>query len=174
MQVVSPGNEQIVTAGAQEAAAALQRLLRVPVHADSVIGLDAAQLAATHAARVVAIVFDASGGINGTLAVVVDEPVAAWLAGRLTGAVLDGVVGKGALAALAELGNIAASAFLNGAAAVAGRTCLPSVPRVLHAPTGEAVTAAVHPGASGLRVATLRVQQQWFSLVFSAAATGPG
>jgi chemotaxis protein CheY-P-specific phosphatase CheC len=174
-------NEQIVTAGAQEAAAALQRLLRVPVSADTVVALDTAQLASTHGARAVVIAFDTSGGVIGTLALVIDDAVAAWLAGRLTGAVtLDGAIGKGSLAALAELGNIVASAFLNGAARVVGRTCLPSVPRVTHASTAEALaqasraialaagaTSSSTPAAT-LRVATLRVQQQWFSVVFSS------
>ncbi|MDP2340733.1 MAG: chemotaxis protein CheC [Deltaproteobacteria bacterium] len=180
---MSVPNEQIVTAGAQEAAAALQRLLRVPVSADTVVALDVAQLASTHGPRAVVIAFDTSGGVTGTLALVIDDAVAAWLAGRLTGAVtLDGAIGKGALAALAELGNIVASAFLNGAARVVGRTCLPSVPRLLHAATAEALTAASSSSTSAstsaskgaaaasgstLRVATLRVQQQWFSVVFS-------
>lgn len=171
MNSSSQHSGSVVEAGAHEAAAALARLLRVPVHAEGFTSLDTAQLGATHgaasAAQLVVIAFDASGGVKGTFALVVNDDVAAWLASRLTGAAtLDGAVGKGALAALAELGNIAASAFLNGAARVVGRTCLPSVPRVTHAATRDAL--AVLPSGS-LSVATLRLQQQWFSLVFAAA-----
>lgn len=166
MHVVTPSND-IVSAGAQEAAAALQRLLRVPVHADSVVALDTAQLGAAHGPRVVVIVFQASGGITGTLGLVIDDEAAAWLAGHLMGAVtLDGAIGKNALGALAELGNIVASAFLNGAARVVGRTCLPSVPRVIHMSTTDALGAAV-PAGTPLRVATLRAQGQWFNVLFT-------
>ncbi len=178
MNLPSPEPGSVVEAGAHEAAAALARLLRVPVHAENFTSLDVGQLAASHGAssgegRVVVIAFDASGGVKGTFALVVDDAVAAWLASRLTGAVtLDGAIGKGALAALAEFGNIAASAFLNGAARVVGRTCLPSVPRVTHAATKEALLSlpASLPSSS-MSVATLRLQQQWFSLVFSPATT---
>jgi chemotaxis protein CheY-P-specific phosphatase CheC len=165
-----------MTAGAQEAAAALQRLLRVPVQAEGPSGAEAglagaersvAEVAGTHGPRVVVVVFQASGGISGNLALVIDDAVAQWLVGHLTGAVtLDGEIGAGALAALAELGNIVASAFLNGAARVVGRTCLPSVPRVIHSSTSEALIAAVKADTS-LRVATLRTQQQWFSVILS-------
>ena len=155
-------------AGAQEAASALSRLLRVPVQADAFTSLDARQLGAAHGERVVVVALEASGGVNGSFALVINDDVAASLAGRLTGAsTLDGPVGKGALAALAELGNIAASAFLNGAARVVGRTCVPSVPRIVHAPAGDAIGTVVG-GASVVDVATLRVQQQWFSVVFAA------
>ncbi len=176
MSAVTPQTALIVTAGAQEAAAALQRLLRVPVQAEGFGGADAGQLgversaadvASSHGPRAVVIAFEASGGISGTLALVIDDAVAQWLAGHLTGAVtLDGDIGSGALAALAELGNIVASAFLNGAARVVGRTCLPSVPRVIHSSTSEALIAAVKAGTT-VRVATLRTQQQWFSVIFT-------
>ena len=160
----------LVEAGALEAAAALARMLRLPVHAEGFTSLDVNQLVASHGGgvggRVVAVSFDVSGGVNGSFVVVIDDGVAAWLAARLTGAtVLDGAVGKGALAALAELGNITASALLNGAARVVGRTCLPSVPRVQHATTKEALTPLL-PSAP-VPVATLRLQQQWFSVIFA-------
>lgn len=155
-------------AGAHEAAAALSRLLRVPVLADAFTSLDARQLGAAHGERVVVVALEASGGVNGSFALVINDDVAASLAGRLTGAsTLEGAVGKGALAALAELGNIAASAFLNGAARVVGRTCVPSVPRVVHAPASDAIGGVIG-GSAVVDVATLRVQQQWFSVVFTA------
>lgn len=155
-------------AGSHEAAAALSRLLRAPVLADAFTSQDARQLGAAHGERVVVVALEASGGVKGSFALVINEDVAASLADRLTGAsTLDGAVGKGALAALAELGNIAASAFLNGAARVVGRTCVPSVPRVVHAPTSDAIRSVVG-GAAVVEVATLRLHpQQWFSVVFT-------
>jgi hypothetical protein len=46
-------------AGAQEAAAALSRLLRVPVQADAFTSLDARQLGAAHGERVVVVALEA-------------------------------------------------------------------------------------------------------------------
>ena len=167
MQPVSPTNDQIVTTGALEAASALARLLRVPVHAEAVATVDVASLVGSHSGSAVVIVFEASGGVTGTLALVIDDAVAVWLASHISSAIThDDAIGRVALAALSELGNIVASAFLNGAAKVVGRTCLPSVPGVVHGATAEAVTSAAPLGTS-LRVVKLRAQQQWFSLFFT-------
>ena len=154
----------VVQAGAEEAAAALGRLLREPVHAEAFATKDAPQLTETHGNSVVVVAFAATGGVTGTFAVVMDDAVAGWLAARLTGSAHPkDPLGKGALGALAEFGNIAASAFLNGAARVVGRTCLPSVPRVMHGAAAATIANAI---AGTADVATLRVQQQPFSLVF--------
>ncbi len=173
--------EQVVEAGAQEAASALGRLLRVAVHADAATHLDLRQLSAAHGPRAVVIAFQASGGVAGTLVLVVDDAVAGSLAGRLTGppravaagqAGSDDTLGVGGLGALAELGNIVASAFLNGAARVVGRTCLPSVPRLVHDVTADAVASVlpvIAAGSVAVPVATLRLPEQSFSLVFAAS-----
>jgi hypothetical protein len=114
--------------------------------------VDLARLCRGHARIGVTLAFETSGGAPGHLAFVLDEDVAVRLVAGLTGA-RDAELGTTALMALAEVGNIAASAFLNGAASVVGRACLPSVPRVLHAPVEQSVRAAMPPGA--VQVATL-------------------
>jgi chemotaxis protein CheY-P-specific phosphatase CheC len=161
--VTSPDPGQLAQHGAHEAAAALSRMLRVPCTADSFATLDPQALARSHAGPVVVIAFDTTGGVEGTLAVVADDGVAAWLAGRLTGKG-DVDVGPGVLAVLAELGNIAASAFLNGTARLVKRACLPSVPRVDHVSSRAALAAALPGGA--MPVATLVADGHAFHLAF--------
>lgn len=156
---------QVAQHGAHEAAAALSRLLRQPVVAGAFAALDPASLAAVHGGSVVVITFDTSGGIDGTLAVVLDDDVAQRLAGRLTGGGADtGTIGPTALAALAELGNIAASAFLNAVARLLKRSCLPSVPRVGHAAASTALAATLPDVV--MPVATLSAEDVRFSLAF--------
>ncbi len=167
--MVSPHEPgQVAWHGAHEAAAALSRLLRLPVTAEAFAHLEPAALGAVHAGAVVVVAFDTSGGVDGTLAVVFDDDVARRFAGRLVGqgAGAMGVLDPAALAALAELGNIAASAFLNGVARLVKRTCLPSVPRVGQA-ASVTVLAATLPGV-GMPVATLQAGGDRFSLAFFA------
>jgi chemotaxis protein CheY-P-specific phosphatase CheC len=155
---------QVAQHGAHEAAAALSRLLRLPVVAGAFAALDPASLAAVHGGIVVVITFDTSG-IDGTLAVVLDDEVAQRLASRLTGGGADtGTIGPTALAALAELGNIAASAFLNAVARQVKRSCLPSVPRVGHAAASTALAATLPDVV--MPVATLSAEDVRFSLAF--------
>jgi chemotaxis protein CheY-P-specific phosphatase CheC len=131
--------------------------------------MDAAALAAAHRGEVIVVSFDTSGGIDGRLAVIFDDDVARWMAGRLTGGgPVEGVFGEVALAALAELGNIAASAFLNSAARAVKRTCLPSVPRVDRAPAAAALSSVV-PAASS-STAVLRAEGHSLHLVFAPSA----
>jgi chemotaxis protein CheC len=160
---LDPG--QVAQHGAHEAAAALSRLLRLPITAGSFASLDPAALAAAHTGDVVVITFETSGGVDGTLAVVFDDDVARRFAVRLTGGTSDsGAIGPASLAALAELGNIAASAFLNAVARLVKRTCLPSVPRVGHA-SASTVLAATLPDVV-MPVATLSADGARFSLAF--------
>lgn len=161
----TPDPGQVAQHGAHEAAAALSRLLRVPVTAAAFSTLDPAALGAAHAGSVVVITFDTSGGVDGTLAVVFDDDVARRFAVRLTGGAVEvGAIGPAALAALAELGNIAASAFLNGVARLVKRACLPSVPRVGHA-SASTVLSATLPDVV-MPVATLQAGGDRFSLAF--------
>ena len=167
MPAVSLNTDQILSAGAQEATGALQRLLQVSVRADAVLDLDDTQLIASHGPTAVVIVFQATGGVSGTLAVVLDDDVALWLASLMSASIAaEGTIGAGVLCMLAEFGNIVASAFLNGAARIAGRTCLPSVPMVLHGATHQGVAAAVPPGTP-LRVVKLRAQERCISVLFT-------
>jgi chemotaxis protein CheY-P-specific phosphatase CheC len=145
-------NEQVarvVQQGAHEAAAALSRLLRRDV---GVVGFgtgEATDIARQHARSVVLLAFETSGGLTGQLVFVLDEDAAAQVAAALVGGSADGLT-RTAMAALAEVGNIAASAFLNGAARVVGATCLPSTPRVSHAPAEQALVAALPPRTAWL------------------------
>lgn len=155
--LATPNNDSIahvVQQGAYESASGLSRLLRRPIAVDSFDVVDLQRLARAHARIGVTLAFETSGGLPGHLAFVLDEAVAVRLVAGLTGAV-DAELGTTALMALAEVGNIAASAFLNGAAAVVGCTCLPSVPRVSHAPIEQGVRASLPPGS--VHVASLSI-----------------
>ncbi len=128
--------------GAQESASALSRLLRKPVGVDTFATDDVSGVIAEHGKVGVVMAFDTEGGVPGHLAFIADEAIAARLVASLTGAEQTDLNAQ-AMMALAEVGNIAASAFLNGAARVVGKTCLPSVPRVRHAPVEQAVRGAL-------------------------------
>lgn len=143
---------RVVQHGAHEAAQALSRLLRRTVNVSGFATADARTLAHAHDKVVVVLAFETTGGAPGQLVFVLDEAVAAAVVASLTGA-SSTELSKAALSALAEVGNIAASAFLNGAARVVGATCLPSVPRVSHAPAEQAVVAVLPP--HGVHTATL-------------------
>ncbi len=151
---------QLAHSGAEAAAQALSQLLRTTFLAEAPTAADPAGIAAADA---VVVSFDTSGGVEGTLAVVIDDDVARWLVGRLTGGgPAEGALGESARAALAELGNIAASAFLNAAARLLRRSCLPSVPRVGLDPSFAALPAPM--------VATMRADGRQLRLVFSPRA----
>ncbi len=145
---------KVVQQGAQEAASALSRLLRRPFGVEGFGVIDVSDIPRSHGRIGVVLAFEATGGFPGHLAFVIDEDVAAGLVASLTGA--DHTeLNTSALMALAEVGNIAASAFLNGAARVTSATCMPSVPRTSHAPVEQAVRGALPPRPA--HIATLRV-----------------
>ncbi len=157
---------RVVQHGAHEAAQALSRLLRRTVTVEGFATADARTVAWGHDKIVVVLAFEATGGAPGQLVFVLDESVAASVVASLTGAV-SAELSKAALSALAEVGNIAASAFLNGAARVVGATCLPSVPRVSQAPAEQAVVAVLP--AHGVHMATLRLEDAGvITLAFAA------
>ncbi len=144
----------MVQQGAQEAASALSRLLRRPIGVEGFGVIDVGDIARSHGRIGVVLAFETTGGFPGHLAFVIDEDVAASVVASLTGA--DHTeLNTAALMALAEVGNIAASAFLNGASRVTGMTCMPSVPRTTHAPVDKAVKGALPPRPA--HIATLRV-----------------
>lgn len=147
MQTVTTAPDQadrVVQTGAQDAAQALTRLLRRPVEVAGYARVDARAVEHAHDRFVVVLAFETTGGAPGTLVFVLDETVAASVVAALTGAVST-ELSKSALSALAEVGNIAASAFLNGASRVVGGTCLPSVPRTSHAPVEQILNAVLPP-----------------------------
>lgn len=150
MQTAGQLNEElarVVQQGAHEAASALSRLLRRSV---GVVGFgtgEARAIAQQHARSVVLLAFETSGGLVGQLVFVLDEHVAGHVAAALVGGSADSLT-RTSMAALAEVGNIAASAFLNAAARAVGATCLPSTPRVSHAPVEQALVAALPPRAA--------------------------
>lgn len=78
-------------------------------------------------AKLVLVGFDLLGAVTGSFAQVLDESSATRLTSVLVGRAtnVDEAVG-----AIAEAGNIAASAFLNRLAGHLGGACLPSVPRL--------------------------------------------
>jgi chemotaxis protein CheY-P-specific phosphatase CheC len=139
----------------------LSQLLQTSFSADETASADASSFLRPD---VVVVSFETSGGVDGTLAVLIDDGAARWLVGRLTGGgPAEGELGEVALAALAELGNIAASAFLNAAALLVRRSCLPSVPRVGTGP--EQLGAATRSA-----VATVRAEGHPVRLVFAPRA----
>lgn len=77
--------------------------------------------------KLVLVAFDLGGAVTGSFAQVLDEGSATQLASMLFGRPtnVDEAIG-----AIAEAGNIAASAFLNRLAGHLGGACLPSVPRL--------------------------------------------
>src|SRR5690606_362277 len=102
--------------------------------------ITAAELERRVGPDVTAIGFRLSGGFEGALVHVLTPGDADALLERLPG---RGALGTGrnerARGALSEVGNIAASAFLNAVATHVRRACLPSVPRF----SGEGVRAAL-------------------------------
>jgi chemotaxis protein CheY-P-specific phosphatase CheC len=94
--------------------------------------------------------FDLSGALVGTMVHLSEDHTARHLAARLLG---HEEAGAGAYdsrdrGALSEIGNIAASAFLNAVADHLGRACLPSVPRFLHGQAADVLQRSLR-GADG-------------------------
>ncbi|HEY4221399.1 MAG TPA: chemotaxis protein CheC [Myxococcota bacterium] len=148
----------LVEAGAAEAARAIALLLRkptVPVRAIDVV--DAEGLALRLAPRALVVGFTVSGGVPGRFALAATEAhgnkLAQDLVGVSTRSAVDGL-NKRALGALTELGNIGASAYLNGLARALDTACVPSVPSLL---VDDALVAVQHAlgNAREISVATL-------------------
>ncbi|MBI1945923.1 MAG: chemotaxis protein CheC [Deltaproteobacteria bacterium] len=146
---LTDADRDLLEAGAREAAEAILRLTRresARMLAADVESLDA--VVARVAPRAVAVAFQVSGGVTGHFALVLSEAGARALAHDLIGGkhvqTSTEKLGKRVTAALTELGNITASAFMNGAADLLHQSCVPSVPTfALGAP------AQLVPGALG-------------------------
>jgi hypothetical protein len=122
-----------VEAGARAAALAVGRLLRRPGMAADVDEATPDVVLARAGARAVAVWFTVVGAHGGRFAALLTEEDALGLTRHLlkpTPKTSPGSVNKHEKAALSELGNIVASAFLNGVAGAAGRY-VPSVPTLV-------------------------------------------
>lgn len=122
--------------GVRHLAQALGRMLDAPPEAavaDIQLDLSLDSLAAEglFGAGAVRIRFAMTGGLGGTLSLFLAEAVATHLVARLATHARARLTDVRWLQGYyAELGNILASAFLNGAAEFLGATCLPSLPEV--------------------------------------------
>lgn len=122
---------ELCSDGARAAADALARFLdaeALPVEPAVVIAVrDLESLVGKHVA---AIGFRLSGGFEGALVHVLGAADADAMLARVPGGTpTGGASGARGRGALSEIGNIAASAFLNAVATRVRRACLPSVPR---------------------------------------------
>ncbi len=106
----------------------------------------ASELAAGDA-RMIGVLFDLSGSFEGHLTMLLTEPSAWVLAERLVGEGNahddQGELTPDARAALAEVGNIVASAFLNAFADALRTPWLPSPPKLIH-DRGEVIVQQVY------------------------------
>ena len=126
-------DRDLLEAGAREAAEAIMRLARRET--GRMLSVDTERLEALCvrvAPRAVVVGFTVNGALEGRFALIIAEPGARALASDMIGAKQGHPpaekLGRRATAALTELGNIAASAFLNGAAELLRASCVPSVP----------------------------------------------
>jgi len=150
-ETVSDGDTlgSVVWAGATQVASALDRVLGGGVRIVRAEPVSFGALVAPEV-RAAAVAFDLSGGLAGTMVHIVDDDTARRLVARLLGhaQTVAGAYDTSDRGALSEIGNIAASAFLNALADHLGRACLPSVPRFVHGTTGELLGRALR-GADG-------------------------
>ena len=145
----------LVAAGAAEAARAIALLLRRPslaVKGKDVV--DVAALAARIGPRALVVGFTVSGGLPGRFALATTEAHAQKLAHDLVGPQKIDGLSKRALGALTELGNIGASAYLNGVARALDTACVPSVPSLL---VDDADKAVAHAFGSASAIDVVRL-----------------
>lgn len=155
------GDRDLLEAGAREAAEAIMRL----AHRESarITAVDEEPMQAVIerlSPRAVVVGFTVSGGVDGRFALLLTDAAArvvahAMVGGRHTQAPSD-KLGKRMTAALTELGNIAASAFMNGVAEEVHRSCVPSVPEFASGDPAVVVPAALG-GGSAVQVARLLI-----------------
>jgi chemotaxis protein CheC len=144
------------TTGAGESARALAMLLRtdapaVPATIETAVGPEAlGAIVDRHGEEGIGISFALSGAVGGSLLVFLEEEAAFSIASTLLKRKVSGPDER-ALAALAEVGNILASAFLNGLSRYLMKACMPSVPGIAHAPGRVLLVAVpVRPTESGI------------------------
>lgn len=163
-----PTPRATVESGARAAALALGRMLRRPGMAGDVDEPDRATLASRLGERAVAVSFTVTGAQPARFAALIAEHDALALSRHL---VKDAGAALGAreTAALAELGNIAASAFLNGVAALLHGSCVPSVPELVHDSVTLVLADALGADEGALWVARIDVDQRavWLAWIAS-------
>jgi chemotaxis protein CheC len=126
--MTSVAERNLIEAGAQEAARAMALLLRRPVAVRSIETASLDAIAHKLGPRALVVGFTVSGGLPGKFALATSEENAGKLAHDLVG---KSTLDKKSIGALTELGNIGASAFLNGVARALDTACVPSVPSVI-------------------------------------------
>jgi chemotaxis protein CheY-P-specific phosphatase CheC len=127
--------ESVCADGARHALEAVGRLMSVP---SEDVALDSGSLETLPEAYAglrddterFGVAFALSGGLSGGLLLVADETAVKRAAARLLGSESE-TIDERSRAVLSEIGNIVASAFLNGIADRMHRACLPSVPELL-------------------------------------------
>ncbi|MCC7110038.1 MAG: chemotaxis protein CheC [Deltaproteobacteria bacterium] len=152
-------DHDLLEAGAREAAEAILRLARQESARLVAAGREpVGNVMVRVGPRAVIIGFTVSGGVGGPFAIAMSEDAGRTLAAAMMGrtAPAGEKLGKRAVAALAELGNIAASAFMNGAAELLHQSCLPSVPSLAVGDPAELLPKALS-GRSQAQVARVEV-----------------
>jgi chemotaxis protein CheC len=164
----APGID-VVEAGAKEAARAVARLTRsVGFAVDRVELVAPAALAERNGPRALVVSVEVTGGVRGRFALVTSETHARGLARSLLPNLrVEDTLSARHLGALTELGNIGASAWLNGVATVVRAMCLPSVPNLVLDEAGAAITSALGAG-SEISVARLDLGTSTVDLAFRA------
>jgi len=157
--------------GALESARAFAMLLRAPPPEGEAVVESATGAAALgvlverEGAEGIGVSFALSGAVGGSLLVFLDEDAAFSVASTLLKRKVSGPDER-ALAALAEVGNILASAFLNGLSRYLKKACMPSVPGIAHAPGRVLLVAVpVRPTDHGL-VCTQQIGDLRMTLCF--------
>ncbi|MCC7073273.1 MAG: hypothetical protein IT383_18280 [Deltaproteobacteria bacterium] len=161
----------LLEAGARDAAEAILRLAqRESARILSVDVEPLSALVARLAPRAVVVGFVVSGGVQGRFALVLTEPAARVIAQAMVGGrhtlVPSEKLGKRLTGALTELGNIAASAFMNGVAELVHQSCVPSVPAFGHGDAAEVLPAALGD-ALEVQVARLIIGEVEVELAFA-------
>jgi chemotaxis protein CheY-P-specific phosphatase CheC len=145
---------ELAQAGANEAALAIARLLKMSSARVAPLETVAdAALAQRHGPRALVVSFTVTGAVQGRFAVVTSEAHARALAKELVPSLKGDGLPKKAVGALMELGNIGASAYLNGIADMLNASCWPSVPHLVVDESHAAVSNALGAGASSVIVA---------------------
>lgn len=149
---------ELAQAGAHEAALAIARLLKITnarVTAPEII--DAGTLAQRHAPRALVVSFTITGAVQGRFALITSEAHARALAKELVPSLKGDALPKKAVGALMELGNIGASAYLNGIADMSNASCWPSVPHLVVEDAHAAIANAVGAASDSASVIVARV-----------------
>ena len=143
---------ELAQAGANEAALAIATLLKISSARVALVETIADEaLASRHGPRALVVGFTISGALQGRFAVVTSEAHAKALAHELVTFKGEGLPKK-ALGALTELGNIGASAYLNGIADMVQSSCVPSVPSCTIDDAATAIRAVLGPSLLVARV----------------------